>query len=127
MNNTKQDAFSANAQNREWSMPPFPEMELRIGINNEYVRDMQRCLNKVARQHPSIGLLTEDGIFGSRTLQSVKAFQSIFGLEVDGIVGMITWVRLAHECGRTKEPDLNTMRLTARDTLIFLTLQKMLR
>ncbi|NBO32049.1 MAG: hypothetical protein EBV05_10765 [Cyanobacteria bacterium WB6_1B_304] len=33
-----------------------------------------------------------DGIFGAQTLESVKAVQAKFNLEVDGIVGAKTWL-----------------------------------
>lgn len=36
-----------------------------------------------------------DGIFGSRTLAAVKAFQKANGLTVDGIVGAKTWDKLS--------------------------------
>lgn len=35
-----------------------------------------------------------DGIFGAKTKAAVKAYQKSRGLEVDGIVGPITWARL---------------------------------
>jgi peptidoglycan hydrolase-like protein with peptidoglycan-binding domain len=35
-----------------------------------------------------------DGIYGSRTEASVRAFQEIFGLVADGIVGKATWYEL---------------------------------
>ena len=125
---------AANTQNPGACMPVFPDIELKIGCNNEYVRHVQHCLNRVARRcpnfgqyHQAIGCLEENGIFCQKTHESVKAFQTVFGLEVDGIIGMITWVRLSHECGRTREPDTGTARLTARDTLIFLSLRRLLR
>src|SRR6266545_2525856 len=36
-----------------------------------------------------------DGIFGYNTLHAVYAFQKVQGITVDGIVGPITWSRLA--------------------------------
>jgi peptidoglycan hydrolase-like protein with peptidoglycan-binding domain len=79
-------------------LPPYPGTLLRVGSVGESVRQVQRCLNRVATRHPSIGTLTEDGIFGPRTLNSVTTFQRIFGLTADGIVGPITWDRLSREC-----------------------------
>ena len=35
-----------------------------------------------------------DGIFGSKTTAAVKAYQKAKGLEVDGVVGKITWTKL---------------------------------
>jgi peptidoglycan hydrolase-like protein with peptidoglycan-binding domain len=40
-----------------------------------------------------------DGIFGAQTEAAVKTIQSIFFLEIDGIVGAKTWTVL-----RTNEP-----------------------
>jgi len=42
-----------------------------------------------------------DGIFGSRTLQAVRSFQSTYGLAVDGIVGADTkrvlWMAMGYQ------------------------------
>ncbi|MDV3429430.1 MAG: N-acetylmuramoyl-L-alanine amidase [Bacillota bacterium] len=35
-----------------------------------------------------------DGVFGPKTLSAVKAFQKAKGIEIDGIVGPITWSKL---------------------------------
>ena len=48
---------------------------------------------------------TLDGRFGANTERAVRAFQSNFGLSVDGIVGCNTWKKLtaaAVGIGRTQ-------------------------
>ena len=52
-------------------------------------------LNRIAQNYPAIPKIPEvDGIFGSRTEASVRAFQEIFDLSPDGIVGPATWYAL---------------------------------
>lgn len=41
-----------------------------------------------------LGGLTQDGVFGSKTLAAVKSFQTFFHLPVDGVVGPQTWTTL---------------------------------
>ena len=79
-------------------MPAFPGTSVRVGDRGESVRQIQACLNRVSLRHPSIQRLTEDGIFGPRTFDAVVAFQRIFGLSPDGVVGPLTWARLQQEC-----------------------------
>jgi peptidoglycan hydrolase-like protein with peptidoglycan-binding domain len=52
-------------------------------------------LNRIAQNYPAIPKIpVVDGIFGSRTEASVRAFQEIFDLNPDGIVGPATWYAL---------------------------------
>ena len=80
-------------------MPPYPGSAIRVGARGESVQQLQRCLNRVGTRHSSIQQLTEDGIFGPRTLDAVTTFQRIFGLIPDGVVGPLTWMALTRECG----------------------------
>ena len=57
---------------------------------------VQRQLNRIAKNYPSIPVIDEDGIYGPRTAASVKAFQKIFNLAQDGIVGRATWNKLSY-------------------------------
>jgi N-acetylmuramoyl-L-alanine amidase len=79
-------------------LPPYPGVAIRIGERSENVRQIQRCLNRVAVNNPSVGRLNEDGIFGALTQASVIAFQRIFNLSPDGVVGPLTWAALTREC-----------------------------
>ena len=70
---------------------PYPGTALSVGSVSNNVAVMQRKLNYIARYFPSIATLTIDGIFGYGTQASVKTFQGLFGLTVDGIIGEKTW------------------------------------
>ena len=76
----------------------YPGYALRIGSTGEHVRQIQRCLNNIGKRYPSIPQLTDDGIFGNGTQNAVIAFQRLFGLSADGVVGPTTWNRLMAEC-----------------------------
>lgn len=64
---------------------------LRLYDKGETVRELQRLLNDNGSH------LEEDGDFGQLTLAAVKEFQMRHLLEVDGIVGEITWNALDHQ------------------------------
>lgn len=73
----------------------YPGTPLRRGSSGPNVVIIQVALNRIAQNYPAIPKLPNvDGIFGSRTESSVRAFQQIFGLEPDGIVGKATWYAL---------------------------------
>ena len=73
----------------------YPGTPLRRGSTGPYVVVIQTELNRIAQNYPAIPKLANvDGIFGSRTEASVRKFQEIFGLSVDGIVGPGTWYEL---------------------------------
>lgn len=70
----------------------YPGSPLRQGSTGPNVVVLQVSLNRIAQSYPAIPKIPEvDGIFGSRTEASVRAFQQIFGLTPDGIVGPATW------------------------------------
>lgn len=73
----------------------YPGSPLRRGSSGPNVVVIQVELNRISQNYPAIPKLTPvDGIFGSRTEASVRKFQEIFGLEVDGVVGKATWYAL---------------------------------
>ncbi len=70
----------------------YPGTPLRRGSSGPYVVVLQVMINRISQNYPAIPkLATVDGIFGSRTESSVRKFQEIFGLAVDGVVGKATW------------------------------------
>jgi len=86
-------------------IPPYPGALIRVGSRGADVERIQRCLNNLRAQHPSIGQLNVDGVFGPITQASVMAFQRVAGLNPDGIVGPLTWNALMPLCyGRPMPP-----------------------
>lgn len=70
----------------------YPGTPLRVGSSGPSVVVLQASLNRISQSYPAIPKIPDvDGIFGSRTQASVEAFQQIFGLTPDGIVGPGTW------------------------------------
>ena len=73
----------------------YPGTPLRLGSTGPSVVVLQVSLNRIARNYPAIPKIpANDGIFGSRTEAAVRAFQEIFNLTPDGIVGPATWYRI---------------------------------
>lgn len=62
---------------------------LVYGSTGEDVKTLQSKLKKLGYHNGEV-----DGVYGWQTLQSVKWFQSRFGLKADGIVGSATWAAL---------------------------------
>ncbi len=73
----------------------YPGYDLTIGSSGEPVITIQEQLNRIAQNYPAIPTVTVDGIYGSATTESVRAFQSIFNLPVSGIVDFPTWYKIS--------------------------------
>ena len=71
----------------------YPGTPLKSGSRGDNVRVVQEYLNTLARAYP-LPRVTVDGIYGPATENAVQAFQRLFGLTADGIVGPRTWERL---------------------------------
>lgn len=77
------------------SEPSYPGTPLRLGSVGPDVARIQYILNRVSRNYPAIPRIDPvDGVFGPRTRQAVEAFQSIFNLTPDGVVGKGTWYEM---------------------------------
>ncbi|WP_294542504.1 peptidoglycan-binding protein [uncultured Gemmiger sp.] len=72
----------------------YPGTALRTGSKGNDVRLVQFWLRIAADNYPTLQTVTVDGNFGSGTAAAVKAFQSLFGLTSDGVVGRTTWTKL---------------------------------
>lgn len=67
---------------------------LDIGSSGLKVRQLQEQLNTIGQVYSAIPSVVADGIFGERTANAVRAFQSVFGLPQTGIVNYQTWYKV---------------------------------
>lgn len=74
----------------------YPGTALKLGDKGEDVRIIQQQLNRIRKNYPGIPEITnENGEFNEATKNAVKAFQKIFNLTQDGIVGKQTWYKIS--------------------------------
>lgn len=90
--NALYDAFFEIAETTGLRVP-YPGTLLKQGSRGSNVRLMQEYLNAIAGAYP-LPSIVADGVYGSRTANAVSAFQRLFGLVPDGIIGPLTWERI---------------------------------
>ena len=79
------------------NIPTYPGIPLRVGSSGNDVKTIQLQLNRIRRNYPAIPLIPNpNGVFGTSTRNAVQAFQRIFNLTPDGIVGKATWYQLKY-------------------------------
>ncbi|GHV10677.1 hypothetical protein FACS1894219_00560 [Clostridia bacterium] len=69
----------------------YPGTAIRPGASGGSVTYIQNILNRLSEKYPSIPKVTVDGKYGSATQRAVTAFQKLYSLTQDGIVGPATW------------------------------------
>ena len=87
----------------------YPNQVLREGVTSENVRILQQYLTYLSQIDPAIPAVSDTGYFGPLTKASVQAFQKEYGLNVTGVVGVVTWdaisgVYAENKCGSGKRP-----------------------
>ena len=84
----------ANAPIRDYTSS-YPGTPLRRGSVGPNVVVIQTELNRISQNYPAIPKISAvDGIFGVQTENALLAFQRIFDLDADGVVGPATWYAL---------------------------------
>ena len=73
------------------SIPAYPGYLLKVGSEGANVTMVQKALNRLGEVFPQIPKIPVDGRFGPLTRDAVIAFQRLFNLSPDGIVGPATW------------------------------------
>ncbi|WP_061995300.1 peptidoglycan-binding protein [Clostridium sp. ATCC 25772] len=71
----------------------YPGQILKYGSTGEKVREMQGYLAAISKEY-NIPTIRPDGIFGNMTKEAVIAFQRLFNLVPDGLVGVETWNKI---------------------------------
>lgn len=74
----------------------YPGYPISNGDRGEDVIVIQRSLNEISNNYPSIPKVNVDGVFGDATEEAVKTLQRIFNLTPDGIVGLATWYKIVY-------------------------------
>ena len=98
----------------------FPNLIYKIGSKGSGVYIIQLYLSYIAKLSPSITAPKPTGIFDATTETAVKEFQSIFGINPNGIVNKETWDRMVgvyqvmkvteeKAAGTSPEPTLETL------------------
>lgn len=73
----------------------YPGAPLQLGSTGPFVTSIQAALNRISQNYPAISKISPvDGIYGPETERAVQAFQRIFSLSPDGIVGPATWYQI---------------------------------
>ena len=72
----------------------WPGTALRRGAAGMEVRLVQFWLRLAADNYSALRTVTVDGSYGAATVSAVEAFQTLFGLTPDGVVGRSTWNKL---------------------------------
>lgn len=77
--------------------PSYPGRVLLEGDNSNDVQLKQIQLNRISSNYPGIPkIAVANGLFGVDTKDAVKAFQRIFNLTQDGLIGPATWNRISY-------------------------------
>ena len=74
----------------------WPGYDLTVGSSGPKVQQMQEQLDTIATVYSAIPRVNPDGIYGERTADAVREFQSIFGLPQTGVVNFATWYKISH-------------------------------
>lgn len=73
----------------------WPGYDLTIGSSGDKVRQLQHQLNVISKGYPLIPKVTEDGVYGQKTADSVRTFQKVFNMPQTGVADFPTWYRIS--------------------------------
>ena len=70
---------------------------LSSGQQGLSVFKMQEYLNEIAATNKCLLPIPVDGIYGPRTVAAVQQYQYLYDLNVDGVIGSMTWDSIINE------------------------------
>ncbi len=73
----------------------YPGIVLKEGDSGESVRIIQEYLSLIHNTYSNIPAVNNTGYFGPLTRQAVTEFQKQFGINPTGLVGAVTWDKIA--------------------------------
>ena len=73
----------------------WPGYTLSQGSSGAKVQQMQEQLNVIAGAYPAIPKIVADGVYGPATAETVRVFQSVFGLPQTGTVDYRMWYKIS--------------------------------
>ncbi len=94
--------------------PSYPGVPLTLGSTGEGVQLKQIQLNRISQNYPAIPKIpVTDGLFDMATERAVRAYQSVFRLPEDGVIGPATWNSLSYIYAAVKRlAELNSEGIT---------------
>ena len=84
----------ANTPNAAIS-PVYPGHVLQSGSSGSEVARVQKYLDALRVKYPTLTTLTVDGRYGSGTSSTVKQYQAIARLSIDGKVGRLSLIHIS--------------------------------
>lgn len=89
-----EDMYINSAEEISGIPASWPGYNLDIGSNGIKVLQIQMQLNAISEVYSAIPSVNADGIYGEKTKEAVRTFQSVFGLPQTGIVDYKTWYKI---------------------------------
>lgn len=84
--------------------PSFPGFNIELGTAGDFVREINRQLNRIGQNYPAIPVIINDSpYFTVETERAVRKFQEIFNLKVNGIVDKSTWYKIKYVYNAVKK------------------------
>lgn len=91
-----QDIYLTQAEKVSGVPISWPGSSLQVGSRGKDVLVVQNQLNAISKNFPAIPKVSEDGIYGPKTRDSVKVFQKVFDLPQSGVVDYATWYKMSN-------------------------------